>query len=299
LGIQFYEQPNLVNPVLIASWPGLGNIGPVVADNLLKNIQAQELAEIEPWDFFYPRKASIKAGVLERLEFPTNKFYFKKLEQRSVIVFAGEEEPDSDEGIYISGKKAFQLGNLVLDVAEKFGCRRIYTCCAAISLTHHDFKSRVWGVVSHDYLKPEVKGYANTLLMSESEGQRYTRIPGLKGLLGGLAKKRGLEAICLRGEIPDYVARFPLPYPRAARAVLEVLASVLAVNLDFKEIDEMIEHMNEVSNKLLEDFPQEIRERIDQRKSLHQTRPDTITQEDENWITQHIDELFKKGGGGG
>jgi proteasome assembly chaperone (PAC2) family protein len=299
LAIQYYEQPKLNRPILIACLPGLGNIGPIVADTLIKKIRAQELAEVDSWDFFYPRRASIKSGVLQSMEFPANKFYFKKLGRRDVIIFSGDEEPDSEEGIYISGKRASQLGNLVLDVAEKFGCQRVYTSCAAFSLTHHLFKSKVWGVVSHEYLKTEVKTFPNTFLMSQTESQHYTRIPGLKGLLIGLAKKRGLEAVCLRGELPDYVARFPLPYPRAARAVLEVLADLLELNTDFKEVDEMIEHMNQVAGKLLEDFPQDVRERIEQRKSAQGNRPETITQEDQNWINLHIDDLFKKGGGAG
>jgi proteasome assembly chaperone (PAC2) family protein len=295
LGIQFYAQPNLDKPILIACWPGLGNIGPLVGENLKKEIQAHELAEIDPWEFFYPRKASFKNGVLEEMEFPGNKFYFRKLQHKDVIIFIGEEEPDFSEGSYIPGKKAFQLGNMVLDVAEKFGCRRIYTSCAAISLTHHEVESKVWGVVSHEYLKPEVKGYPNTILVSESEDQRYNRIPGLKGLLAGLAKHRGMEAICLRGEMPDYLARIPIPYPRASKAVLEVLARELKIDYNFEEIDEMISNMKLIVDKLLEEFPPENRERIDQRKSVLKAKPETITQEEENWINQHIDELFKKG----
>ena len=83
--------------------------------------------------------------MLEALEFPNNKFYFKKLEHQDVIIFIGEEESDFSEGTYIPGKKAFQLGNMVLDAAVKFGCQRIYTSCAAISLTHHEVESKIWG----------------------------------------------------------------------------------------------------------------------------------------------------------
>ena len=85
--------------------------------------------------------------------------------------------------------------------------------------------------------------------MSEAENQRYGRIPGLKGLLPGLAKQRGMEAICLRGEMPDYIARIPIPYPRASKAVLEVLAGILEIDFDFQEVDEMIGNMKQVVDK--------------------------------------------------
>ena len=41
-----------------------------------------------------------------------------------------------------------------------------------------------------------------------------------------------------------------------------------------------------------------VRDRIEQRKVAIQPRPEPITQEDEEWIKDHIDDLFKKKGGG-
>ncbi|GAI41520.1 unnamed protein product, partial [marine sediment metagenome] len=50
---------------------------------------AEEFGEIEPWDFFYPKKVSIRDGLLESLEFPTNKFYYQRLERKDLIFFLG------------------------------------------------------------------------------------------------------------------------------------------------------------------------------------------------------------------
>ncbi len=300
MGIQYYKEPKLEKPWLIACWPGLGNIGTIAAENLIRQTGAEELAEIEAWDFFYPQKVSIKSGVLENLEFPSNKFYYKKLEQRDFIIFNAEEQPADDRGTYSQGKKAFEMGNLVLDVAEKFSCQRIYTSCAAIASTHHRIQSGVWAVTSHEYLKKEVKGYPSTVLMSDVEGRgQYSTIPGIKGLLLGLAKSRGLEAICLMGEIPDYLVRVPLPYPRASRAVLEVMGHLTGVRIDYTAVDEMIGRLDGVIDNVVEQFSPEIKERIAQRKTALQAKPETITQEDEKWIKDHLDELFKPGGSGG
>ena len=74
MGIRLYTEPKLEKPDLIASWPGIGNIGVITVDTLRRQMQAEELGEIEPWDFFYPSKVIIKAGILEDLKFPGNKF---------------------------------------------------------------------------------------------------------------------------------------------------------------------------------------------------------------------------------
>jgi len=285
---------------MVASWPGIGNIGIIAVDTLRSQIRAEELGEIEPWDFFYPKKVIIKAGMLEDLEFPTSKFYYQRLEKKDLIFFVGEEQPADGGRMYAEGRKAYQMADLVLDVAERFGCRRVYTSGAAVAFTHHALKPRVWAVTSSEDLIKEVKSYENTILMGEIEGRGgQGSITGLNGLLLGLAKKRGFEAICLMGEIPDYLSGAPFPYPRASKSVLEVLTNCLGIEIDYGALDEMVARIDDVIDGLYEKFPSEIRERIEQRKLIIQAKPEAITEEDEKWIKEHIDEFFKKGGNGG
>lgn len=287
-------------PVLIACWPGIGNIGVLAVDTLRRQLKAEEIGEIEPWDFFYPRKVVIRTGVLEDVQFPACKFYHGKVADKDFLFFVGEEQPADCGGIYAEGVKAYQMANLVLDVAERFGCYRVYTSGAAVALTHHEMKPRVWAVTSDVQLNKKVKRNSNTILMSEIEGRDdQGSITGLNGLLLGLAKKRGFEAICLMGEIPDYLSRAPFPYPKASKAVLEILSAILGVEISYSVLDDMDSQMRVVVSDIYEKFPPDIKEKIEQRKSLVQARPEIITEEDGRWIKEHIDELFKKEGDGG
>ena len=300
MGIRLYKEPKLEKPDMVASWPGIGNIGIIAVETLRSQIRAEELGEIEPWDFFYPKKVIIKAGMLEDLEFPTSKFYYQRLGKRDLIFFVGEEQPADGGRVYAEGRKAYQIADLVLDVAERFGCGRVYTSGAAVAFTHHALKPRVWAVTSSKDLIKEVKSYENTVLMGEIEGRGgQGSITGLNGLLLGLAKKRGFEAICLMGEIPDYLSGAPFPYPRASKSVIEVLTNCLGIEIDYVALDEMAVRVDDVIDGLYEKFPSEIRERIEQRKLIIQAKPEAITEEDEKWIKEHIDEFFKKGGNGG
>lgn len=297
MGIRLYKEPKLEKPDMIVGWPGIGNIGIIAVDTLRGQIQAEEFGEIEAWDFFYPRRVIIRADQLEDLVFPDNKLYYKRLEQKDLIFFISEEQPADGGGTYAEGGKAYQMANLVLDVAAKFGCQRVYTSGAAVSLTHHALKPRVWAVPNRADLIEEVKRHENTILMSEIEqmgGQGS--ITGLNGLLLGVAKKRGFEGICLMGEIPDYLSRVPFPYPRASKSVVEVITSILGVRIDLTALDNMAAQIENIIENIYDKFPQEIRDRIEQRRLAIQTKPETITEEDEKWIKEHIDELFKKGG---
>jgi len=297
LGIRLYEEPMLEKPDMVATWSGIGNIGLIAINTLREQLRAEELGEIEPWEFFYPSKVIVRAGMLEDLEFPSNKFYYQRLGKKDLIFFIGEEQPTNGERMYARGRKAYQMANLVLDVAERFGCQRIYTSGAAVAVTHHALKPGVWAVTSRKDLNTEVKSYENTILMSEIEGRGDDgSITGLNGLLSGLARKRDFEAISLMGEIPDYLSGAPFPYPRASKSVLEVLTHFLGVEIDYRALDEMTVRIDDIVSGIYEKLPSEIKERIEQRQYVVQPRREVITEEDEKWIKEHIDEFFKKEG---
>jgi uncharacterized protein len=299
MAVRLHSDPQLDRPDLIAGWPGIGNIGVVAVDTLKGQVGAEEFGEIEPWDFFYPKKVIIKQGVLEDLEFPGNKFYFKKLPRRDVIIFIGEEQPTESGRRYAEGKKAYDMANMVLDVAEKYGCRRIYTSGAAVAPIHHSVRPRVWGAVSSKDMAEEVRSRPNTVLMSSIAGMDSTgTITGLNGLLLGVAKKRGFDSICLMGEIPDYLSGAPFPYPKASKSVLEVLTAMLETDVDYSLLDSMATQIESFIEKIYNEIPPELRERIEQRKLALQPRSEAITDEDARWIREHIDEFFKNGGRG-
>ncbi len=55
--------------------------------------------------------------------------------------------------------------------------------------------------------------------------------------------------------------------------------------------------VGEIIESIYEQLPEEMRERLEQRKFVAPT-PGTITEDDQKWIKEHIDEFFKKGGKG-
>lgn len=297
MGIRLLKEPELEKPALICGWPGIGNIGLIAVDTLRRVLKAEEFGEIEPWDFFYPDKVSIIDGLLRDLEFPANKFYYTRLQRGDLILFMGEKQPTEGERMYATGEKAYRMANLVLDVAEKFGCQRVYTSGACVSLIHHTVKPRVVSVLSSEKLTAEVERCQNTIFLSElAGGEGEGVITGLNGLLLAVAKKRGLESICLMGEIPDWLSSSPFPYPKASKSVLEVCADILGIRIDFAVLDRMIAQTEEVIHRIYEGFPPEIRERYDERKFVAQAKPQGITEEDARWIKEHINGLFKEGG---
>ncbi len=303
MGIRLCQEPQLENPILIASWPGIGNIGIIAVDTLRGKLEAEEFGEIEPQEFFYPKRVLIRKGVLECLEFPSSKFYFKKIRGTDIVFFIGEEQPTEGGRMYAEGRKACRMAGLVLDVAEKFKCRRVYTSGAAVALIHHTAKPRVWAVPNAGSLISETKAYQNTVLMSDIEGRGgHGNITGLNGLLLGVAKKRGFEAICLMGEIPVYLQGFPLSYPKASKSVLEVLSHSLKIEINLDTLDELDQKVQQRIEEFYQQVPLEIRAQLDRLKRVayaQPAEPGPITEEEEERIVEDVEKFFKKRGEGG
>lgn len=298
MAVRIYKDPELDRPVLIAGWPGIGSIGLLAVDTMRRLLGAEEFGEIEPWEFFYPRRALIRGGELTELEFPSNRFYFARTARYDLIFFIGEEQPPTGRAGYAEGRKAYELAGLVMDVAEDFNCRRVYTSGAAVAPIHHTSRPRVWAVPNHPSLVGEVRGYPNTVLMSDiEERDGQGSITGLNGLLLGVAQERGIEAVCLMGEIPSYLHEIPFPYPKASRSVLEVFGTVLDVNFDLSGLGAVIERAEREIQKLYDAFPAEVREQLDRLRQVAtggHTGPGPITEEDKKSILDEVERLFKR-----
>jgi len=296
MGVILHKEPELNHPDMFVGWPGIGNIGLIAVDTIRQAVQAEELGEIEPYDFFYPNKVILRGSILTEMEFPTSKFYYKRLANRDLLFFLGEEQPATRETIYAEGARAYEMANLVLDTALRFNCRRVYTCGAAVAITHHQLPPRVWGVANEPGLLKEIRGYPNTILMTEAEGMgNEGSITGLNGLLLGVARRRGIPGAALLGEIPDYLSRVPVPYPRASQALLETIAAVFRLDIKPGVLSEMTGQMANVVENVYAQFPPDIKERLEQRKQVVRPRAESITEEDQAWLKDHIDDFFKKG----
>lgn len=300
MGIKFYKDFQVREPYFIVGWPGIGNVGLIAVDTLRKMLNSEIFAEIDSYEFFNPKKVRIKNGLLLDIEFPTNRFYYSKREENDFLFFIGEEQPKRGmTSKYAEGEEAYRMANLVLDVAERYGCKYIFTSGAAVSYIHHTMLSKVWAVPNDESLIPEVKDYADVLLMSEIEGRGGQGfISGLNGLLIGVAKKRGFKAICLMGEVPIYLQGLQVPYPKASRAVLKVFNSILKLNLDLTQFNRIVIEAENKINEVYEELPLEIREQLEKLKEFDYIRRSEIQpMDDENrkkfW--DEISEFLRKG----
>ena len=226
--IHFKEKPSLRNPTLIAAWPGMGMLARMSADYLIQQLDAKQFAEIRsPSNDIY-----FKDG-MGKLSQYRHRFYYSNGKQSDLIVCNGEIQPQSLSELQ-------ELANQVLDVAEEFGAKRVYTFAAVPN--PHDVKPRVFGVVN----KPELVEFLreNGVQLVSGDG----RITGLNGLLIGIAQQRKIEGICLLCEI----RYLDIPQPRSVQAVLNTLTKILGIEIDLSELERQAEEMEQKIEQIRE-----------------------------------------------
>lgn len=232
--VKLYARPRLKSPNMVAAWPGIGNVSMLVVQYLERKLEFKELGEIEASYFFDPIGVAVRDNVVEAPQFPQSKFYYRKNKKggSDLILFIGEDQPAA---------KGYELAQCVLDTGLRFKVKRFYTCAAALTRIHHTEEPKVWGVASSQQLTAALKEYN---LVQRGNLQ----IAGLNGLLLGVAKERGVEGICLLGEVPMYATR--IQNPMAALAILEVLSKMLDIEIDTLELAQLASETKEKMKQL-------------------------------------------------
>lgn len=240
--IRIHARPKLRTPNLLAVWPGIGNVAMVIANYIKAKLPFKELGYLEPSYFFDPIGVLVKDDLVEEPTFPQSVFYYWKNAkgEHDLILFIGDDQPAS---------KGYDLAHYVLDVAQRFGAGRIYTCAAAITRIHHTEPPKVWGVGTSLLVTNDLKQY-------NLQHSTNLQIAGLNGLLLGVAKERDIDGACLLGEVPTYASR--VTNPMAALAVLKVLAPMLEIKVDLAELAKMAveasERIKQVAAQAMEEY---------------------------------------------
>lgn len=273
-----YSEPKLRSPSVVAAWPGMGGVAMIAATYLKDKLQAEEIGEIEPRDFFNPSGVRIQGNILQEPEFPTNKFYlYRGVGEHDLLIFLGNAQPTVGR---------YTLANLILDTVQKLGVRRVHTLATIPAHIHYTKTPKVLGVGTTPDISADLKRYGLCPMDSGS-------ISGMNGVLLGVAKERNMEAMCLLGETPAYMTA--MTNPRASRGILGVLTRMLGVEIDMNDMDVWVEEVDDEMEKgilrLMTDHGEEASRLIEYFEQLkEQAEAEEVAMED---LLGYEDELLR------
>jgi uncharacterized protein (TIGR00162 family) len=242
--------------VLVSGLPGIAYIGKLAVDYLMQQLEAELIGEV--YSTYFPPYVLIgKDGVVELLR---NELHLHKGEAvGDIMFFSGNSQAFSPEGQY-------EVAETLLDWAVANGVKKIFSLAAYVSDRTFETPNVYGTATSFEALKElKTKG-----VMPLDEGI----ISGENGLIIGLAKKRGVEAVCLLGETRGYqtpTGQYILD-AKATKAVLNSLALILNLEVDMKPLENQAKEMDEIIAKMAE-----VERRIRDEMSESAKKPSYVT----------------------
>jgi len=229
--IVFLKKPRLNKPVLIEGLPGLGLVGRIAAEHMIKELKAVKFAELYSPDF--PPQFDIQkdgTGKMRKLEF----YYYKakNKQQKDAIILIGD-----DQGLTVQSQYA--ISDLIIKVfKEKMKISFVFTL-GGYGLNHLAKNPKVFGAVNDKKL---IKKFEKQGVLFGKVGGA---IVGAAGLMIGIAGLHKIPGICLMGETHGNFID-----PKASKNVLKIVLKNLGVEINLKGLDKKAKETEQMIAKL-------------------------------------------------
>ncbi|MCW7076537.1 MAG: proteasome assembly chaperone family protein [Candidatus Syntropharchaeales archaeon] len=221
----------LESPIMIEGLPGVGHVGKLVGEYLISELGAEKILEI--YSPHFPPQIIVKAD--GDIQMVRNEIYAYRSDDIELLILVGDHQSNTNEGHYL-------LTEAFLDIAQSYNVKRIYTI-GGYGIGQLVEKPRVIGAANRVELVDEMKSYGVEFSESEPGGG----IIGVSGLMLGIGKRRGIDAVCLMGVTSGYLVD-----PRSAQSVLKILTKILGLKIDMGALEERGKEMETIVARLRE-----------------------------------------------
>jgi proteasome assembly chaperone (PAC2) family protein len=241
--IIYLEKPNLSEPYLIIGfegWPNAGEISSFALRHLIDSFEAKKFASIPTENFYQISSlrpmAVIKEGRLIELKSSSNHFYYVKDPLGNDLILFYGVEPHLRWNVF---------ADLILDLAERFNARQIFTIGGTYDYIPHTYPPMVSALFNHEDLREKVTQAGLGLT-------EYSGPISIHTFILEAAKKRDLKAISLWGHVPQYLQTKNV---KVVCSVLKRLIDLTKIKVDLSELEKAGDYFDQQINHLVEEDP--------------------------------------------
>jgi proteasome assembly chaperone (PAC2) family protein len=220
--VDYRARPQLTSPILICAFDGW-NDGGEAATTAVRALRSQwgarRFAEIDPEEFydFQVHRPTVRLidGATRRIDWPTNRFYSARVNDRDAVVFMGVEP----------NVRWRTFGATILQVCADLGVELLVTLGAFLADVPHTRPAPV-NAASEDPDWLERVGVFPA---------RYEGPTGIVGVVSAAAARAGIPTLSLWAAAPHYLPQSR--NPKVALALLEALRDLTGLEVDTGEIE--------------------------------------------------------------
>ena len=221
--VKFLKKKKFKNAVMFSGLPGIGLVGKIAVDYMLKHFKAEKIGEITSDAF--PPSVHTKNSVIELIQ---DELYHYNFKGKDYIFLAGPVQPALDASL-ASAKEHYEFAQEIVSAAKKLGVKEIYTL-AGINVGEKRMNSEPKVVIA----ATDKKMLAEFKKLNAIEGHEEGLISGAAGLIVGLALEQKIKGACLMGETN---ARLIYGDNGAAKKIIEILSKKFGFKLDMNQIE--------------------------------------------------------------
>jgi hypothetical protein len=238
--VKFVSNKKFKDAVLFTGLPGIGLVGKICVDYLLKQFKAEKVAEIHS-DFF-PPSVQTENGIVEMIK---DEIYYLDFGGKDFLFISGPIQPTLD-GRYSSMQEHFEFSRSIIESLKGRGLGEI---CTLAGINIGDKRMQVEPrVVVAATNKKKLEEWKKLGAVSD---RPIGMISGVAGLLLGIGKEEGIEGACLMGETN---ARMIYGDPGAAKKVVEILIKRYGFKVDMTSMDREAKEIEKAFAELNKQF---------------------------------------------
>lgn len=255
--IIFLKKPKLSNPILFIGLPGIGLVGKIAVDYLLKQFKAEKIAEIISDSF--PPSIHTHDSIVELIK---DEIYYYKFNGKDLLFLTGPVQPSLDAK-FSSSSEHYEFAETIAKTAKELGIKQIITL-AGINVGDKRMVSEPEVIIA----STNKKGLDEWQKIGAKSNTGDGLISGIAGLAVGIAKSHSIDGICLMGETN---ARLIYGDQGAAKKVLELLVKKFGFKVKMDRIEKEAEQIEEAFKQLSQQLD-ELKEDTDSNEKLTYVR---------------------------
>ena len=216
------------NPILITGLPGIGLIGKLCVEHLVKQLKAQKFAEFYSPDF--PPQVIIEENT--HIDLMKHQYYYIKNKDFEVIFLTGDSQAVTVPGNY-------ELAESILKFAKKYKVKTILTL-GGLGTGQTKDNPTIYGAYTNEKIRDKLKR-SGTVFNKKTGG-----IVGAAGLLLGLGKFHKMSGVCLMGETQGQFID-----ANCAKKMTKIVAKYLGIKkINTKYLDKKAKEIQKVLDNL-------------------------------------------------
>ena len=230
----------LKNPVLLIGLPGIGLVGKIVVEYLVKNLKAKKIGEIDG-SFFPPM---VLVNDTNEVKLITDNLFLYNGKEQDFLFLTGDFQPYLDDALAVEQHHYFS--KKIIEFAKKEGVKKVYTFAGLdIGDTRITKNSDLYFATNN---KKEVSKLKAKKIKLATNG---LTISGVAGLTLGYAYKEGISGVCILSETSSKLIYGDFD---AAKNILKFVKKELSLDLNLKDIQKDARKITDAFKKVVEEL---------------------------------------------